>query len=89
MISQLPFKLRYETIGDLTLSDAILDGHVHKAHRIDVKGESMRQKRSLKLDYRHQGNARQANKQLRQIGGREQLSIRPRLRALQLDKIIY
>lgn len=48
--SQLPVKLWHEAIGDLTLGDAILDRLVHNAHRIDIKGESMRKKEARKLD---------------------------------------
>lgn len=48
--SQLPVKLWHEAIGDLTLGDAILDRLVHNAHRIDIKGESMRKKEASKLD---------------------------------------
>ena len=31
-------------IGDSTLADAILDRLIHKAHRIELKGESLRKK---------------------------------------------
>lgn len=40
--SQLPVKSWYETIGDPTLADGILDRLVHGAYRIDLEGESMR-----------------------------------------------
>lgn len=40
--SQLPIKLWHEAINDNTLADAILDRLVHNAHRIELKGESMR-----------------------------------------------
>jgi len=33
-------------IGDPTLADSILDRLVHNAHRIELKGDSMRKKRS-------------------------------------------
>jgi DNA replication protein DnaC len=36
----------HESIGDPTLADAILDRLVHNAHKINLKGESMRKKRS-------------------------------------------
>ncbi len=49
MISQLPTDQWYQSIGDNTLADAILDRLMHNAHRIDLKGESMRKKR-LKID---------------------------------------
>jgi len=40
--SQLPIKLWHEAINDNTLADAILDRLIHNAHRIELKGESMR-----------------------------------------------
>jgi DNA replication protein DnaC len=42
--SQLPVKHWHEQIGDPTLADAILDRLVHSAHKIQLKGESMRKK---------------------------------------------
>lgn len=46
VISQLPTDQWYAAIGDNTLADAILDRLMHNAHRIQLKGESMRKKRS-------------------------------------------
>jgi DNA replication protein DnaC len=46
--SQMPFKHWHEFIGDTTLADAILDRLVHNAHRIELKGESMRKVRNQK-----------------------------------------
>ena len=46
--SQLPVENWHETIGDPTIADAILDRLIHNAHRIHIKGGSMRKK--LKLD---------------------------------------
>jgi DNA replication protein DnaC len=43
--SQLPPAAWYEYIGDPTLADAILDRLVHNAHRIELKGDSMRKGR--------------------------------------------
>lgn len=40
--SQLPISHWHETMTDPTLADAILDRLVHNAHRIELKGESMR-----------------------------------------------
>jgi DNA replication protein DnaC len=40
--AQLPVKLWHEHIRDPTLADAILDRLVHTAHKIKLKGESMR-----------------------------------------------
>ena len=45
--SQLPVSKWYEVIGEKTIADAILDRIVHDAHRIELKGESMRKKRHL------------------------------------------
>jgi len=42
--SQLPVEKWQEMIGDGTLADAILDRLVHNAHKIKMKGESMRKK---------------------------------------------
>lgn len=46
--SQLPVQAWHDVIGDKTIADAILDRLVHSAHRIEVKGESMRRKMSNK-----------------------------------------
>ncbi len=42
--SQLPVEAWHELIGEHTIADAILDKLVHTAHRIDIKGKSMRKK---------------------------------------------
>ena len=47
MASQLPVDQWYATIGDNTLADAILDRLVHNAHRLTLKGESMRKKQGF------------------------------------------
>jgi DNA replication protein DnaC len=44
--SQLPTKHWHEIIADQTLADAMLDRLVHNAYRINLKGESMRKKKS-------------------------------------------
>ena len=44
--SQLPVEHWHEQIGDPSLADAILDRLVHSAHKIKLKGESMRKKRA-------------------------------------------
>ena len=44
--SQLPVDHWHEIIGNPTLADAILDRLVHNAYRIDLKGESMRKKKT-------------------------------------------
>jgi DNA replication protein DnaC len=45
--SQVPVSRWHEIIGDPTLGDAILDRIVHRAHRIDLKGESLRKRQAL------------------------------------------
>jgi DNA replication protein DnaC len=47
--SQLPIKQWHELIGDPTLADAICDRIVHNAHKIALKGESVR-KMTASLD---------------------------------------
>ena len=46
MATQLPLQHWHETIGDPTLADAILDRLIHNAHKITLKGESMRKKKT-------------------------------------------
>ena len=48
--SQLPVDHWHEIIGDPTLADAIMDRLVHNAYRINLKGESMRKKKSKLTD---------------------------------------
>jgi DNA replication protein DnaC len=40
--SQVPIDQWYEIVGDPTLADAILDRVIYNAHRIELKGESLR-----------------------------------------------
>ena len=47
--SQLPVENWHDFIGETTLADAILDRLLHNAHRLPLKGESMRKKQK-KLD---------------------------------------
>lgn len=44
--SQIPVEEWYDVIGDKTVADAIMDRVVHNAHRLELKGDSMRKKRS-------------------------------------------
>lgn len=44
--SQVPVNKWYDIIGEQTVADAILDRIIHQAHRLDLKGESMRKKPS-------------------------------------------
>jgi DNA replication protein DnaC len=48
LTSQLPVPRWHEQIGEPTLADAILDRLVHNAHRIEMRGDSMRKKASGK-----------------------------------------
>ncbi len=45
--SQLPVENWHDHIGDPTVADAILDRLIHNAHRIQLKGGSMRKKQKL------------------------------------------
>jgi DNA replication protein DnaC len=45
--SQLPIENWHDHIGDPTIADAILDRIIHSAHRIQLKGGSMRKKQKL------------------------------------------
>lgn len=42
--SQVPVAKWHEVIGEATIADAILDRIIHDAHRIELKGESLRKK---------------------------------------------
>ncbi len=44
--SQLPIEKWHKVIGDPTLGDAILDRLVHNAHKLTLKGDSLRKKRT-------------------------------------------
>jgi DNA replication protein DnaC len=46
LTSQLPVARWHEQIGDPTVADGILDRLVHNAHRIEMRGDSMRKKRA-------------------------------------------
>lgn len=43
--SQIPISKWHDVIGEQTIADAILDRIVHNAHRIEMKGESLRKKK--------------------------------------------
>ena len=53
IISQLPVDQWHQSIGDNTLADAILDRLVHNAHRIPLKGESLRKTQPELTDREH------------------------------------
>lgn len=44
--SQLPIKTWHDAMRDPTLADAILDRLVRNAYKVELKGESMRKKRT-------------------------------------------
>jgi DNA replication protein DnaC len=45
--SQIPTGRWHELIGDHTIGDAILDRVVHRAHRIELKGPSLRKRQAI------------------------------------------
>lgn len=45
--AQVPIEHWHESIGDPTLADAMLDRLVHNAHKITLKGDSMRKQRGV------------------------------------------
>jgi DNA replication protein DnaC len=48
--SQIPVARWHELIGDPTLGDAILDRVVHRAHRIELKGPSLRKRQAVAVE---------------------------------------
>lgn len=50
LTSQLPVAQWHEQIGDPTVADGILDRLVHNAHRVELRGESLRKTRAAKTD---------------------------------------
>ena len=46
--SQLPIENWHAHIGDPTIADAVLDRLVHSAHRLELKGKSLRKLRAAK-----------------------------------------
>ena len=53
--SQLPITKWHTYIGDATLADAILDRLLHNAHKVHLKGESMRKAMSSLTEDEHLG----------------------------------
>lgn len=47
IVSQIPVKNWHPLIGEDTIADAIMDRIIHNAHRIALKGESMRKKKKM------------------------------------------
>jgi len=50
IVSQLPVDKWYQYIGESTIADAIMDRLAGNAHRFDLKGESLRKKKTEKND---------------------------------------
>jgi len=48
--SQIPVSKWYEVIGEVTIADAIMDRLIQNAHRIELKGESLRKTLKNKTD---------------------------------------
>ena len=48
--SQIPIERWYDIIAEPTMADAILDRLVHNAHKITLKGDSMRKRDAERLD---------------------------------------
>src|ERR1700729_1791960 len=47
MTSQIPVARWHELIGDPTIGDAILDRVIHRAHRVELKGPSLRKRHAV------------------------------------------
>jgi DNA replication protein DnaC len=45
--SQIPVNKWHDIIGEQTVADAILDRIIHEAHRLELKGESLRKKEKI------------------------------------------
>jgi DNA replication protein DnaC len=50
LTSQIPVANWHEQVGDPTVADGILDRLVHNAHRIELKGESMRKTKAVRVE---------------------------------------
>ena len=51
--SQLPLQKWHDLIGDPTFADAILDRLVHNAHKLNLKGDSMRRTKTKSTQADH------------------------------------
>ena len=47
--SQIPIARWHEVIADHTIGDAILDRVIHRAHRLELKGPSMRKRHNAEV----------------------------------------
>src|SRR3954452_23635344 len=57
MTSQIPVPRWHELIADPTIGDAVLDRVVHRAHRIELKGPSLRKRHSVDAPAKSDGGA--------------------------------
>ena len=48
--SQVPVTKWHEVIGEQTIADAIMDRLIHNAHRLELKGESLRKRTQNKME---------------------------------------
>jgi DNA replication protein DnaC len=55
--SQVPVTRWHELVGDPTIGDAILDRVVHRAHRIELKGPSLRKRHTVDASVKGDGGA--------------------------------
>ena len=55
--SQVPVTRWHELVGDPTIGDAILDRVVHRAHRIELKGPSLRKRHTVDAPAKGDGGA--------------------------------
>jgi len=49
LVAVVPILWRYVVFGEPTLADAILDRLVHNAHRLQLKGDSLRKQKAPKI----------------------------------------
>ena len=60
--TQLPVNTWHDAIGEPTLADAICDRLIHRAHRIELKGRSMRETRAPELQAQKSPRAKKDGK---------------------------
>jgi len=51
--SQIPVGAWHDVIGEKTVADAILDRLIYGAHRLELRGESLRKKANANLETTH------------------------------------
>ena len=55
LATQIPMTEWHERMDDPTLADAVLDRIIHQAYRLELKGESMRKRKSTLTQTGHPG----------------------------------